>query len=282
MIRLFWLGIWFVVELFSHVGIKYRTHKSVYKRGTPYHHVKMIQPSGTMMTGASYYQSQPNNGRIIVITPLSEGDSDTEMELSGGQVPYNRAPMGSLGIPGLSSPSSSFSHSSSPHSTTETVKGWYKLYCEKIGTDDMWLPSATWFPWISFIIYGLAFSAIFIFWYQSNDLPDVPQVDSWSNYDVVLLLFIINRLFDSIWSVSFWGSGGHMGWLVLGFICMLTVFVVGTTALVYLAIANNWLVFGLYIPFVVWVLFLLYFTGIFLATGYKLRPYMQGGDKRNM
>jgi len=257
MIRLFGLGLWVAVEFLLIWATQFnRTFRSPYKSHTPQHRV--------------YSQ----NGYITHITPHEED----EFGLLGPEKEKEkhhhsrRTTHESYAVLGGEGEEMTTKHKHDPESETHTVqiKHWYMVYYTNIQQNRTWLPAAKYLPFVWFVMYGVMYAGMFYFWYRNYDLPDFPQVESWSNYDTTFLLMILSRFFTGAWTIMFWGSGGDKWYLRLAFLDILFVFGLGI-AILYFLYGVNWVSFGLFVPFVLWSLIILYYTGVFLSAAYSMK-----------
>jgi hypothetical protein len=242
MIRLFWAALFGVVEIFCLYSLIYFTSKSL----------PTIKPKRYITKHAN----EPHK--------IEEWDYDPEMEHQM-QTKKNGYNTGSTVF--VVPVSSNFSmNTNSPQRLH-----WYHIFSKEIKMKNVWMPSFAVFSYIWALFNGIALVGIFIFWWQSNETPDFPPIEQFTNnYDLVLLLAIISRFLISSWIMMFWGSIGDIWWLRIAFCEILGSLALGITALVYMFSINT-LAFGFYCAYVVWQLFVLYYTGVFLKTCYDIR-----------
>jgi hypothetical protein len=284
MIRLFWLGLWLIVELFSIYGLQYnRTFRSPYKsrepsykveyndNGDPHryfanpvysgvnyelaHFKKRVKKRSIQDSARSIQEPADDQNQIFtVITNSSPGRNSEKAVLIQPQVPSD-------------------SNTGVEKSAEFTYTHWYQLYFVRTHTDNIWIPSAYYLPWGWFIAYGLKFSAMFYFWYLNNDQLDFPQTETFTNYDITLLLMLLVRFFNNGWFISFWGSGGQITYLWIAFVDIIINFGLGVAVVYYIYTFSNWISFGMYLAYVLWVLFIVYYSGVFLAAADKMRSF---------
>lgn len=264
MIRLFWLGLLVIVELFCIYAIQFNLsyhlpHKKQktkamqdYKTGEVSFYEESLNKTtasqDSVGVGVGFYPS-------YVPTPIHTTKTYYPSNVNGG---------------GLVGMVDTVSHGQQTRILNEH---WHMIYYKTLCSKKTWVMSFDVFCWIWWIFYACSLVALFTFWWQSNDLPDFPQVDQFTNsYDLVLLFLVIIRFLSSSWHILFWGSYGEIWWLRIAWLSIFCSFGLGIATLYFMFLVNT-LSFGFYTAYVVWLAFVVYYAGTFLSIAYKYRKY---------
>jgi tryptophan-rich sensory protein len=119
-------------------------------------------------------------------------------------------------------------------------------------------------PWIFglawTVIYSLISASIFLYWRDYNSTQT-------KYYGWVLLMYLINIILNKFWSPIFFGTGDVksasmlQSMFVFAFIDLLLVFGTGVAYVVLVALDGAWLAFGLWMPYLAWLLIALVLNG---------------------
>lgn len=95
------------------------------------------------------------------------------------------------------------------------------------------------------LLYGLLSAAAVIYFYNDED----------GEYNVpIFVLWVVNMMLNKVWSLVFFDMGRVAWALVIALLMLAT----SIAILVLVGISAQWLAFGLYFPYPVWILVAIY------------------------
>jgi len=128
------------------------------------------------------------------------------------------------------------------------------------------------------ILYALIFSSFMVYMWNLAPNNDSLIFTNYFNYwDATMFMFIFNIIFNKIWSLVFMnGSIESMDYIIvkeelkktnilkpntislsLGVVIILLLIISGIVIEVLLCLQNQWIAFGLYVPYILWLIYAL-------------------------
>ena len=128
-------------------------------------------------------------------------------------------------------------------------RAWYERGRQYVGgAPPSWLFGLVWS-----LLYALNGLAGFFFWKDASSGPITG-----SQYDTVLVLYLVNWLLQKLWSPVFFTYRR----VLLALIIMFLVLGTAVTTLVLFGLYGQWTAFGLYVPYALWLLYALYLNSM--------------------
>lgn len=164
------------------------------------------------------------------------------------------------------------------YSMKESDRKFYQLHVEKLPEFMRLPPSAFGLVWT--MLYSLQVAFIFIFMEWTIDIGHYVFL-------TVFILFVVNTLMGKMWTALFFGMRSRtetgmvqMNEIGAAWVAFL-MWASAVTILVLVGVTDNigangvpdtfkWMLFGFYIPYVLWLTFALFFTSYFIAARHGL------------
>lgn len=119
-------------------------------------------------------------------------------------------------------------------------------------------PPAPVFAVVWTILYGLIAASGWLYWREGE------SEDGSTFYNFTLAFYIAQIVLNALWSILFFALRA----IFLAFVDALLLLGASVVVLALYGVQSRWLPFGLFFPYVLWLLFALYLNGVILFSSY--------------
>jgi len=153
--------------------------------------------------------------------------------------------------------------------TAPLSKHWYQVLYAVSAKNGWWLPPNWAFTLGWFITFGLQYSALGFFLWNSNPELDTSVDINVTSYDIAIAMFLSYDFCLALWWCLFTNSRGDIWMLRFSFLSLLLTVGSMVTSLYYMWIAGSVIGFSIYIPVAAWLLFIMYWQTAIIYGRYE-------------